>query len=47
MGNLKNYNTNESTYKTDSHRNKTYGYQGSGSRGQIRGMGLTDTNYYV
>ena len=35
--------------QTDSHRKQTCGYQTGEGRGegQIRGMGLTDTNYYI
>ena len=35
--------------ETDRHRKQTYGYQrGEGVKeGQIRSMGLTDTNYYT
>ena len=51
MRNLKN-NTNELHAKqkqTQRYRKPTGGYQrGEGSgEGEIRGMGLTDTNYYV
>ena len=34
--------------ETHRHRKQTYGYQrGEGGEGQIRTMGLTDTNYYA
>ena len=50
MWNLKN-NTIECIYKTETHRHRkqTCGYQrGKGSgEGQIKGMGLRHTNYYV
>ena len=41
-------NANESIYKTEMDL-QIYGYQRGeeGEKGQIRGMGLIDTNYYT
>ena len=50
MWNLKN-NTNECIYKieTESQTKQTFGYhrEERSVKGQIRGMGLNETNYYI